>query len=73
MMKGGTSTQGTDLHSESHYSASQTAYGGGGGFNVGLYSASADFEHSDTQANSSVQMKNVEVAFNYAIVDIDRQ
>lgn len=62
----------TDFHSESHYSASQTSYGGGGGFNVGLWSGGASFEHSDSQANGSFAMKNVKIKFNYAIVDIDR-
>jgi hypothetical protein len=62
----------TDFHSESHYSASQTSYGGGGGFNVGLWSGGASFEHSDSQANGNFQMKNINVKFNYAIVDIDR-
>jgi len=61
-----------DFHSESHYSASQTAYGGGGGFNVGLWSGGASFEHSDSQANGSMQVRNVTIKFNYAIVDIDR-
>lgn len=63
----------TDLHSESHYTASQTSYGGGGGFNVGLWSGSASFEHSDSQANSTAQMQNVKINFSYAIVDVDRQ
>jgi len=62
----------TDLHSESHYSASQTAYGGGGDFNLGLWSGGASFEHSDSQANGSFEMKNVKIRFSYAIVDIDR-
>jgi hypothetical protein len=62
----------TDFHSQSHYSASQTAYGGGGSFNVGLWSGGASFEHSDSQANSNFQMSNVDISFKYAIVDIDR-
>lgn len=63
----------TDLHSESHYTASQTSYGGGGGFNVGLWSGGASFEHSDSQANSAAQMQNVKINFSYAIADVDRQ
>lgn len=62
----------TDFHSEGHYSASQTAYGGGGGFNVGLWSGGASFEHSDSQANSNFQMNNVKINFSYACADIDR-
>jgi hypothetical protein len=62
----------TDFHSESHYTASQTCYGGGGGFNVGLWSGGASFEHSDSQANGTFQLKNIKIKFNYAIVDIDR-
>jgi hypothetical protein len=61
-----------DLHSESQYTASSTSYGGGGGFNVGLWSGSASFEHSDSQANGNFAMNNVLVSFSYAIVDIDR-
>jgi hypothetical protein len=63
----------TDFHSESHYTASQTSYGGGGGFNVGLWSGGASFEHSDSKANSSFQMKNLKVTFSYAIADVDRE
>ena len=62
----------TDFHSESHYSASQTSYGGGGGFFSGLWNGGATFEHSDSQANNSIQVKNVKINFQYAIVDIER-
>ena len=62
----------TDFHSESHYTASQTSYGGGGGFNIGLWSGGATFEHSDSQANSNFQMNNVKIKFKYAIADLDR-
>lgn len=62
----------TDFHSESHYTASQTSYGGGGGFCIGLWSGGGSFEHGDSQANNSFQMKNLKVTFNYAVVDIDR-
>jgi hypothetical protein len=61
----------TDFHSESHYSASQTSYGGGGGFNVGLWSGGASFEHSDSQAQGQAQMNNIKIKFDYSIVDID--
>lgn len=61
-----------DFHSESHYSASQTSYGGGGGFFTGLWGGGASFQHDDAQANGSFQLKNIQVKFNYAVVDIDR-
>ena len=35
----------SDFHTESHYQASSTSYGGGGGFNIGFWSAGASFEH----------------------------
>ena len=62
----------TDFHSESHYQASQTAYGGGVASDVGIWSGGASFEHGDSQAHSSFQMNNLRIRFNYAIVDIDR-
>lgn len=62
----------TDLHSESHYTASQTSYGGGAGVNAGLWSASGDFEHSETQSNSNASMSDLQIKFSYAVVDIDR-
>ncbi len=62
----------SDFHSESQYTASQTAYGGGGGFHVGLWSGGASFEHKDSSASAFGEMKNVNVSFQYAIVDIDR-
>lgn len=61
-----------DFHSESHYTASSTSFGGGAGFNVGLWSGSASFDHSDSQANSNFEMKNVQVRFSYCAVDIKR-
>jgi len=61
-----------DFHSESHYTASQTSYGGGGGVNIGLWSGGASFQHSDCRANTSIQVKNVKIRFSYAVVDIDR-
>jgi len=62
----------TDFHSESHYSASQTSYGGGGGFFTGLWGGGASFDHSDTQANGSFQLNNIKINFSYAVVDIYR-
>jgi hypothetical protein len=62
----------TDLHSESHFTASQTSFGGGAGVNLGLWSAGANFEHDESQANASASVKNMKISFSYAIVDIDR-
>jgi hypothetical protein len=61
-----------DFHSESHYQSSSTSYGGGGGINAGLWSASASFDHSEQQVNSNAQMSNVNIRFNYCAVDIHR-
>ena len=62
----------TDFHSESQFTASQTSFGGGAGFNVGLWSGSASFDHADEDANSQKKTSNVKIKFSYAIVDIDR-
>jgi hypothetical protein len=61
-----------DFHSESHYDASSTSFGGGASFNVGLWSGGASFDHSDSQTNSSVQVKNLSIRFSYCAVDIKR-
>jgi hypothetical protein len=61
-----------DFHSESHYTESSTSYGGGGGFNVGFWSASASFNHSDERKSLKIQTQNLEIAFKYASVDIKR-
>jgi hypothetical protein len=61
-----------DFHSESHFEASSTSYGGGGGVNFGLWSASASFDHSESQVNSNVEMKNLSIRFNYCAVDVRR-
>jgi hypothetical protein len=61
-----------DFHSESHYQASSTSYGGGGGFNAGFWSASASFNHADQQSSLDMQANNLEVAFKYCAVDIKR-
>jgi hypothetical protein len=62
----------TDFHSESHYSASQTAYGGGGGFSVGLWSVGGGFNSDSQQTNLNVQTNNLEISFDYCTVDIIR-
>ena len=61
-----------DFHSESHYQASSTSYGGGGGFNVGFWSASADFNHAESQSSLDMATTNLEVTFKYCSVDIKR-
>jgi hypothetical protein len=61
-----------DFHSESHYTASSTSYGGSAGINAGLWGASASFQHSDSDVKSDVQMNNLRIKFNYCIVDIKR-
>jgi len=62
----------TDFHTESHYQASSTSYGGGGGFNIGFWSASASFNHADQQSSLDIQTRDLEIAFKYCAVDIKR-
>ncbi len=62
----------SDLHSESHYSESSTSYGGGGGFNVGFWSASASFNHADSRSSMTMKGDDTEIAFKYCAVDIKR-
>jgi hypothetical protein len=61
-----------DFHTEAHYKASSTSYGGGGGFNIGFWSASAGFEHADQRQSLNIQTQNLEIAFKFAIVDVKR-
>ncbi len=61
-----------DAHNESHYQSSSTSYGGGGGFNVGFWSASGSFEHSESQSSMSMGGNDLEVSFKYCAVDIKR-
>jgi hypothetical protein len=62
-----------DAHSESHYQASSTSYGGGGGLNVGFWSAHASFNHADQQSSLGIQANDLEVSFKYCAVDIERR
>jgi hypothetical protein len=62
----------TDFHAESHYQASSTSYGGGGGFNAGFWSAKASFNHADDQSSMNMQTSDLEMAFKYCSVDIKR-
>lgn len=61
-----------DFHTESHYQKSSTSYGGGGGFNVGFWSASASFNKSKERESMNMQTQNLSIAFKYAVVDIKR-
>jgi len=61
-----------DFHTESHYEASTTAAGGGVGVNLGMWSGSAEFQHSDSHVNGSAQIKNLSIRFKYCAVDIKR-
>ena len=62
----------TDFHTESHYKASQTSYGGGGGFSLGFFSIGGGFNHSESKSEMNAQTKNLEVSFKYCAVDIKR-
>jgi len=61
-----------DFHSESHYESSSTSYGGGAGVNLGLWSGGASFEHGDSKANGSAEVKNLSIRFKYCAVDVYR-
>jgi len=61
-----------DFHSESHYDASSTSYGGGGGFNLGFFSIGGSFNHDEAQSSMNMETTNLEVSFKYCAVDIKR-
>jgi len=61
-----------DFHAETHYQASSTSYGGGGGFNIGFWSASASFNHAESQSSLDIQTKDLEITFKYCAVDVKR-
>jgi hypothetical protein len=60
------------FHAESHYQASSTSYGGGGGINVGFFSCGASFSQSEEQKSLSMQTNNLEVSFKFCAVDVKR-
>ncbi|HEX4963549.1 MAG TPA: hypothetical protein VF173_22155 [Thermoanaerobaculia bacterium] len=62
-----------DFHAESHYQASATSYSGGGGFNVGFWSASASFNHADQQSSLGIQTNGLEISFKYCAADVKRR
>jgi hypothetical protein len=62
----------SDYHSESHYSTSSTSYGGGGGFDIGLWSASGGFDHSENRSSLQLATDDLEVSLSYCAVDIKR-
>lgn len=62
----------SDFHTESHYQSSSTSYGGGGGFNVGFWSASAGFEHSESQQSMDIKTNGLDISFSYCAVDVKR-
>jgi len=62
----------TDMHTESHYAASSTSYGGGGGFSLGFFSIGGGFEHDSQHTSMDIQTRNLSIAFKYAAVDIKR-
>lgn len=61
-----------DFHTESHYDASSTSYGGGGGFDIGFWSAGASFNHADSRSSLNIKTNNLNVGFSYCCVDIKR-
>lgn len=61
-----------DFHSESHYSESDTAYGGGGGFSIGFWSVGGGLNSSNAQSNLAINTNNLEISFSYCTVDVIR-
>lgn len=61
-----------EFHTESHYHESSTAYGGGGGSNVGFWSAGASFNKAKEQKSLNIKTNNLDINFAYAVVDIKR-
>ena len=61
-----------DFHSETHYTSSSTSFGGGGGFSVGFWSVGGGFDHSHQRTDMSISTTNLEISFDYAVVDVVR-
>jgi hypothetical protein len=61
-----------DFHSESHYQASGTSYGGSVGINAGLWSCGGGFEHSEEKQAAQTSGSDLNISFSYCIVDIKR-
>jgi hypothetical protein len=62
----------TDFHTEGHYTASTTAYGGGAFFSNGLWSAGGTLDHAEGQSSLGIQTDDLEITFKYCCVDIER-
>jgi hypothetical protein len=62
-----------DFHTETHYQASGTSYGGGAGVSVGLWSCGGGFEHSEKKQAQQSKSSDLSISFNYCIVDIKRE
>jgi len=60
----------TDFHSETHYTESSTSIKAGGGFNLGFWSAEADFSHDSETKSMNMQTNNLEISFSYMIADV---
>src|SRR6266852_4836090 len=43
-----------------------------GGFNIGFWSASASFNHAESQSSLDIQTKDLEITFKYCAVDVKR-
>jgi hypothetical protein len=61
-----------DFHTESHYTASGTSYGGSAGISLGFFSVGGSFNHSDEQTDLQMATSNLQISFKYAAVDIKR-
>jgi hypothetical protein len=61
-----------EFHTQSNYSASSTAYGGGGGFNLGFWRAGGSFNRTENRENANFQTNGLSVEFQYCAVDIRR-
>jgi hypothetical protein len=69
---GWTTYTSADYHCETHYNSSSTSYGGGGGIDIGFWSSTGSFEHSDSRTSLQISGDDLEISFSYCTVDIKR-
>lgn len=62
----------SDFHNESHYQSSSTSYGGGGGFNIGFWSAGGSFNHTENKEAMQIAADDMQISFKYTSADILR-
>jgi hypothetical protein len=69
---GWTTYTSSDLHSESHYTASGSSWSGSAGLSLGFVSFGGTASHSEERTNLTVSSDNLDISFSYCTVDIKR-